>query len=224
MNIPKISQNNYYNNVYTKKNAVNFGATSLKSESKIFKPIKDCFARVAKGYEKRIVDKFANGFGRLFQTDSAKWVIDRSKKNKNLFNHLMTSASVVLSSFYILRTLTNKDLDDKKKKTLAINQALVFSVSTVACYTIEGWIKSKINTFANHFEAVNVKHFINDEEKLRKLKKGIDPASKIMVYDMIFRFMAPVFLTPLANYLGNKFNDKKDVKIATSKQNLNKTA
>ena len=207
MNIPKISQNNYYNynNIPAKQKSVNFGCAPT-------------------GVYGGFVEKIANGFGRLFQTNSAKWVIDKSKNNKNLFNHLMTSASVVLSSFYVLRTLTNKDLDDKKKRTLAINQTLVFSVSTVACYTIEGWIKKRINTFANHFEAVNVKHFINKEDELRKLKKGIDPASKIMVYDMIFRFMAPVFLTPLANYLGNKFNDKEEAKSSMKKQPLNKTA
>lgn len=209
MNIPKISQN--MNNGYTanKLQNPNFGGLSTAiRESKIFKPVKKV-AQPAIDVYHGSVDWLACAFGRLFQTRSAKWVIERSKKNKNLFNHLMTSASVVLSSFYVLRTLANKDLDEKKKTTLAINQTLVFSVSTAACYTIEGWIRKKVNTFANHFEAVNVKNFIGKEEQLRKLKKGIDPASKIMVYDMIFRFMTPVLLTPLANHFGNKLNEKE---------------
>lgn len=205
MNISKTSQNIYgYNNVNKNVNNVAFGA---KADSKIFKPVKKVMEQAARPYNSG-VDWLAKGISRFLQNDTVFNIIKKSQKNKLLMNHLMTFGSTVLSGFYVIRTLGNKNLDEKKKKTLAINQTLVFALSTLTCYTVDSKINSKVNTFANHFEAVNHKYRnMYKEGELLKLKKGIKPAGKIVVFDTIFRFMAPVFLTPVANHFGNKLNE-----------------
>lgn len=217
MNIPKIPQRinrNYYNNInttsiYNKSNNIAFcAAPFVKQESKFFKAVKDALKPVKKLYNKGI-DRIAGGLSRLLETNTVFGIIKSTEHKKLLMNHLMTFGSIILSGFYVMRTLENKDLDEKKKKTLAINQSLVFALSTITCYTVERWISSKVNTFANRLEAVNMKHFANPEDLL-KLKKGVKPGSKIAVFDTIFRFLAPVFLTPLANHIGNKLNEKKE--------------
>lgn len=229
MNIPKISQNvnmvnvgNTVSNLNNKVSRANvsFGANTAAVESKFFNFIKKPFKEIVRVYDKG-TDVIANGLGRLLQKDFVYNAIEKSSKKKLLMNHLMTVGSTILSGFYVIRTLGNKDLEEKKKKTLAINQTLVFLLSTITCYTVDSWINSKVNTFANQFEAVN-KKYILDEKKLVAYRKGVHPASKVLVFDTIFRFLAPVFLTPVANHLGNKLNDKKEAELA--KQSLNKTA
>ncbi len=219
MNISKISQHNY--NCINNKAKSNNIAFCAKADSKIFKPVKKVVENVAVPYN-RGVDCLAKGVSRFLQNESVFKTIEWSKKNKLLMNHLMTFGSTILSGFYVIRTLGNKNLDEKKKKTLAINQSLVFGLSTLTCYTVESKIFSKVNTFANHFEAVNHKYMQDAAAELVKLKKGIKPASKIVVFDIIFRFMAPVFLTPVANHFGNKLNEKHDAELAL-KQKINET-
>lgn len=215
MNSFKISQNSY-NNSQSRTYHIAFCG---KTDSKIFKPVKDALKIPLKTYNGG-VSWLAKGVSRFLQNDTVFEIIEKSKSNKLLMNHLMTLGSTILSGFYVIRTLGNKNLDEKKKKTLAINQTLVFGLSTLTCYTVESKIFSRVNTFANHFEAVNHK-FIPEAKDLIKFKKGVKPASKIVVFDTIFRFMAPVFLTPVANHIGNKLNDKKEAEF--TKQSMNKT-
>jgi len=222
MNIPKISRNINinYSNINAGTNNIAFCGIPVKQESKFFKPVKKMFEKPIRTY-KNFVERIAKSVGRLLQNQKVYNLIESSKKNKNLFNHLMTAGSVVLSSFYVIRTLGNKKLEDKKKNTLAINQTLVFGLSTASCYLVEGKIKAKVSAFANKFEAVNSK-FMADYADLLKLKKGIDPASKIVVFDMIFRFITPVFITPIANHIGNKMNEKQEAELANTELRLKK--
>lgn len=215
MNIPKIPQqtintkkylNSYqnYQTFNTKYNQDNISFGCKKPTSKFFTPLKNKLKPITDLYDTGI-EHIAKIIGKALDTKFTYNLLQSTKRNKNLFNHLMTLGSVILSGLYITRTLTNKDLDEKKRKTLAINQGLVFAFSTAMCYLAEGKLKSKVTAFANKFEAVN--HGYMPEDKLIKCTKGIGIAGKIMVFDVIYRFIAPVFITPVANHFGNKLNE-----------------
>lgn len=177
----------------------------FKNVKKYFKPLSDLYA---KG-----VEKIAKGIGKLLNTDTMYNLLEKTKNNKNLFNHLLTLGSTVLSGLYVIRTLTNKSLDEKKRNTLAINQGIVFGISTVMCYAVEGKMNSKIAEFTNRFEAVNFKFKKGIEDPLMKnYKGGVGVASKIMIFDMIYRFIAPVIVTPIANSIGNRMQKNKEAK------------
>lgn len=214
---PALINTKFYSNnkqEYSNNIASNLSFGCKKPTSKFFEPIKKVFKPATDFYDRRI-DDLAHGIGRVLDTKFAYTILEKTKRNKNLFNHLMTLGSVILSGLYITRTLTNKDLDEKKRKTLAINQGLVFAFSTAMCYLAEGKLKSKVTAFANKFEAVNHGHI--PEDNLVKCTKGIGLAGKIIVFDVIYRFIAPVFITPVANHFGNKLNEKEQAKLAQNK-------
>jgi len=134
----------------------------------------------------------------------------------------MTTASVILSSLYVIKTLTNQNLDKEKRNTLAINQAIVFGLSTVMCYATDAKLNSWMGKFGKKYAAVNFKDALKNEksleaakqttenlgiDRLNKCVKGVGIAGKIMIFDTIYRFVAPVFVTPFANKLGNKYNE-----------------
>ena len=181
-----------------------FNSSYFNNVKKYFKPLNDLYA---KG-----VEKIAKGIGKLLNTDTMYNLLEKTKNNKNLFNHLMTLASTVLSGLYVVRTLTNKSLEEKKRKTLAINQGIVFGFSTAMCYAVEGKMNSKVAEFADKFEAINFK-LGKASPLLKKYKGGVVVASKIMIFDMIYRFIAPVIVTPIANSIGNRMQKNKEAKL-----------
>lgn len=215
MNIPKISSN-----INNKVNNITFSGLPVKPESKFFKPVKEIAQPAVKVYD-GFVERIAKGIGKLLNTDFAFDKIEKTKRNKLLMNHLMTFGSVILSGFYVLRTLGNKNLDEKKKKTLAINQAAVFALSTVMCYTLDGLLNKRVARFTNRFEAVNHTHF--KKEVLEKCVKGMPGAKSVAIFDIIYRFIAPVMITPIANHIGNKLNEKKEAELALKQQPKTKT-
>lgn len=207
MIISQISPNmNNYKTILKEANQrVSFTAAPIlpktPQKSKFFKYFTD-------RYDKAI-DKTAIRLGKLINNKDVHNIFERTKNSKYLFSNLMTFGSFVLSSLYVIRTLTNKSLDEKKRKTLAINQAAVFGVSTAMCYTVDGILNKKITQFANRFEAVNFNRI--EAEKLSKCVKGVGIAGKIIIFDTIYRFIAPVFVTPIANKLGDRVNEKKQL-------------
>ncbi len=146
------------------------------------------------------------------------WIQKHPKLEKNLFSHLIVLGSTMLSGFYVVKTLNNKQMDSEKRKTLAINQGLTYALSTVMAYTVDDKLK-----------AIFKKHVIDVFDKANKtmpkaekevLKSGLIMARTIMVFDTVYRFIAPVVVTPFANALSNKLKEDK----AAKKANLNKQA
>lgn len=182
-----------------------------KPKSKFFKFFDDAYDNAT--------DRIAKRLGKIINNESVHGFFERTGKNKFLFNHLLTAGSVLLTSLYITRTLTNKSLDEDRRKTLAINQGIVCGVSAAMAYGVEGALKKKFTLFAKKFEAVNYKRMlataitqkdkINNLKRLEKCSKGISIASKIVIFDTINRFIAPVFVTPIANKIGDRVNEKK---------------
>lgn len=143
-----------------------------------------------------------------------KSLSDKSKTLKNvkeipdrLLAHLIVFGSTLLSGFYVLKTLNNKNMDKDKRRTLAINQGLVWGVSTAMAYTFDSWARKQFNTkILDKFKAVNK---TMPKEKLDGLTKGMEKARTIIIVDMVYRFIAPVLVTPLANKIGNRLNNNK---------------
>lgn len=208
MNISKFSPNR--NEVLMHNNVVNFSGLSVKPQSKFFKPVNRVAQPAVKVYDS-LAEQVAKGIGKILNSDFVFKEINKTKRSKLLMNHLMTFGSIILSGFYVLRTLGNKDLEDKKKRTLAINQTAVFGLSTVMCYTLDGLLNKSVAKFTNRFEAVN--HTTMPKEVLAKCVKGMPAAKSVAIFDIIYRFIAPVMITPIANHIGNKLNEKKEAEI-----------
>ncbi len=95
-----------------------------------------------------LYDKFTDFIANKFTSPIMNWkglqkASEKWKDSEFLFNHVATVTSAVISSVYVTRTLQNKNLEDDKKKVLAINQGLTFALSTFLSYTID----SKLNNW-----------------------------------------------------------------------------
>lgn len=212
-------------NVSSNLNNLNFaGAVQVPKKSKFFAPVKKALEPSLKKINEckstYVHEPLAKIIANVFSTRPIKWLVEKTKK-MDLTSHLMNFTSVVLSGFYIRQTLRNDKLDERKRKTLAINQGFVSALSIVGSYTFDrftnNWFDKKIMT---RFAAANSNL---ERDTLKKYLFGINSAKKIMIIGFMHRFLTPVFVTPIANHIGNKMHEKQENESA-KKQPLNKTA
>lgn len=180
-----------------------------------------------------IENTIADGLAWLIQTKPAKKIVMATEKHKEngearikafnaknpnnqktyknrLFSHLIVLGSTLMSGFYVAKTLTNEKLDEQKKQTLAINQIAVFVASTIMAYTFDDMISKKTDAIKEEFKRIN-----EGKPRWEDHLKGIEAAKKIMIFTTMYRFIAPVLVTPLANYIGNKLNEIEENRAQT---------
>lgn len=202
-----------------KGSAVNYKDTITKS--KFFAPVQKFFSpltRKLKVTKRKAINQITKGFCYLLGTKRVENLIKESTSS-NLPSHLTALTGFVLSGFYIQQTLKNKNLDEQKRNTLAINQGLVSVVSTIGAYALNRVLGEKQDAFSKKFIAMNQPLSPNFA---RTYKTGIKTAFSLMVFGVIYRFISPVFVTPFANKLGSKFNEKKQAELARKKAAENK--
>lgn len=186
-------------------------ASTEKAESKLFAPLKEFFAPATKRI-KAINDKIETALAdfiseNILDSTPARWLVGKTKDSEKLPLHLGTLTGTTLSLFYIKKTLENDKLDSQKKKTLAINQGATTVLSTILSYSFDKLLQSKRDEFIEKFKKINAD--VNPK-LLSKYESGIRTAAQLMVFQTIFRFVAPVAVTPIANHIGNKLQEKKE--------------
>ena len=179
-------------------------------------------------------DKGAGPIARFFAKIFSKPMIESdfvsklaSKLNKipgTVTEHMATFGSLLTSGMYVTRTLNKDDLEPDRRRTLAINQALCFVVPTIAAYTvnklINKWVKEQgyrytglKNKELNDVQFGKLQGEAKDEavkivnDKLKKTK-GIRILASLTVFTLIYRYVTPVIITPIANWIGNKINNR----------------
>lgn len=140
----------------------------------------------------------------------------------------MVGLSVFLDNLYIARTLKSKKIEKDRKNTLAINQAITMVLSFVGALALDnalfgavGKIKDKFGEVADKtFKLENEQLKINGKTILKKctagtkknlinnIKTGIGIMNKTLVIAIVYRFLAPVVATPLADKV-TKFAKKQ---------------
>lgn len=166
------------------------------TKSNLFKPLSKIHDALIVGLTKCLT--------KIFEKKSVAKFIEKYK-NSDLVSNLTILISIVLSGFYIQQTLKNDKLDEQKRKTLAINQAVVWLLSTLSALSLNKYANKIIDRFADRYSAVNA----HDPEAI-KLFHGIYCAKTIVIFGMMYRFIAPVFATPIANYFGNKLQQQEE--------------
>ena len=192
--------------------------------------------------------KFGKWLGKFFGKHYAKpmadkeWLQNASEKMTNfpgqMTEHMATLGSILTSSVYMYKTVKNKDLDDDKRKTLAINQGLCCLIPTIGAYTVS----SKLSKFKKNVEyrycglkeqQVALGQISKEEAKILKESlgnklKGLNALTGLITFTLIYRYVTPVIVTPVANWIGNKLNAKstkakqpvaKEIVMTTSDDN-----
>ena len=218
MNIQKTSHNIYISKNTTSNDVKNklyntnspaFGAnpTNTASSGIILRTLNT----IGQAYKKILgpsIIKMAGELGKLAESKPAEKLINWTDKHPivkdNLLSHLLIFGSTLLSGFYVAKTLNNEKMDKDKRRTLAINQGATFIVSTIMAYTFDGWARKKFNeNILTNFKLAN-----KDVNNLKQLEKGMGIARTTIIIDMVYRFIAPVLVTPFANHIGNKIQEK----------------
>ena len=169
------------------------------------------------------VRKFGELYGKpLLENEKvAKTSEKLSKLPGTITTHMATLGSLITSSVYVQRTLTNKDLDADRRRTLAINQALCFFIPTIAAYTVDhalkDWTKKQEYKYSGWQEhKTDIAKFegkvLNKKEVAKELGqklKGVRILSSLATFTLIYRYATPVIITPIANWIGDRINTKK---------------
>lgn len=206
----------YQNNINT-KNHIAF--TSFPpAESKIFIGIKKKLKPI---YE--LSDKFTSGIakicGKIMLNKRFEELVDKTTKSKvNIVKHLTVAIATVISSTYVVKTLNNKKLERKKRTTLAINQGIVFGLSTLMGYTFEKFAAKKIDILADKFAKANEGL---EKSKLNMYTDGMKAAASLVILTTMYRYIAPVIVTPIANKIGNNVQKKREAELK-AKQSIEK--
>lgn len=200
---------NYYSNTSFEKSIVEPKAKIIDSIKNAAKPMT---VPLNKGYE-NVTKRMAKGFANILKSTRFKDLMQKTKNPKTIQN-ITALGSFVLSGFYVKQTLQNDKLEKQRKLTLAINQSAVFVVSTIASYTIDNLLFKPIDKFTNRYIAANVTN-----PKIGKYADGIKCALPMIIFGTMYRFIAPVLITPIANSMGNKLYAKNEDLAAKQKSN-----
>jgi len=127
-----------------------------------------------------------------------------------LFNHIYTISSVITSGLYAYRTLNNEQLDKDRRNTLAINQLLTLGTSIVGSYALDISIDKWWNKVINNYKKAQPKDIA--PEILNRRVTGMGLLKKMFIIGMVYRYLVPVLVTPIANKLGDKYIEIKKQK------------
>lgn len=140
----------------------------------------------------------------------------------SMTEHMTVLGSILTSSVYMYKTLTNKDLDSDKRKTLAINQGLCCLIPTIGAYTISnsmGKFKKDVEYAYRGIKEQQVALGEITPKEAEKLKKslgeklkGLNALTGLITFTLIYRYVTPVIVTPIANKIGNRLNEKNQIK------------
>ena len=146
----------------------------------------------------------------IMNSDKMMKLADKTKNCNNMAAHMSTAGSFVTTAFYVNQTLKklNKDEEQKKRaKTLALNQVLVTGVSTVLGYTVNGALGKFSKKLGHKFRELN-----QDSPKLATRMKGFDIAKQLLIFSLMYRYVAPVFVTPVASKISKVADARKAAK------------
>lgn len=188
------------------------------------------------GFFKKLTDKIGELMGKLY----GKKLIESERMAKvsawlsdvpgGVTQAMATFGALLTSGTYVTRTLGNKELEDDKKRTLAVNQTLCFIVPTIAAYTVDkligGWVKKQEYRFKNVNLGVAEKLKADgNKDAAEKLVKqivknsnGVRILASLATFTMIYRYATPVLITPIANKIGNWANARRAEKQAAEKE------
>lgn len=176
---------------------------SLTVKNQISNPYqanRDASRPAFKGLYSGLTDKLANIFGFFAKKPKVQKFIDWIAK-KDVIPTLAATTGILISGFYIYNTSKSKKIEEEQKKPLMINMALVTTMSTIAGLFINKAADTKIDQFTEYFKKQNKGKL--DKDTFDFCKKGIRPAAALLIFTAIYRYIAPVIATPMANKISS---------------------
>lgn len=156
MNITPIQSYNNYNNWYSKNNNQQIAFNGNLPNSRFFKPFN-------KRYAKLIISLRDNYHKKIINSKFMSWFLDKTENVNQMTTHMMVAGSTLISGMYVVRTLQNDKLDKQKRKTLALNDLLTWTVSTICAYALDKSLNKKWEGLTRRFAAGYIKKYTDPE-------------------------------------------------------------
>lgn len=195
---------------------------AISFKGKVNNPLVNWFAKV-----------FGKFYGKPLMESNKLWKVSEflTKIPGDMTQHMVALGSLITSGTYVQRTLTNKDLDPDRRRTLAVNQALCFVVPTIAAYSVDKLINAAVKKKEYRYTGLKLHDLEKDKiagkiapkdeaaayESLGKKAKGVRVLASLAVFTLIYRYATPVLITPIANRIGDWWN----ARIAAKKERKN---
>ncbi len=167
------------------------------------------FSKWETALEEKIAEKV---IAPLMNSKAVDKLTDKIGKSEKMTDHMSAAGSFVTTAAYAGTTLNNKNMEKKPARTLALNQFLVTALSTVGTYTINGSIAKFTKKMSYKFSDVNQGL---EAAKLSKRVKGFPIVQKLLTFSIIYRYVAPVLVTPAASKIGKALNSEEKVATKT---------
>jgi len=202
------------------------------NESRFF----DWLVKPTERLNDRIGEWLAKNFTeKVFNNKTIDRIAGRYKDNDRFYTHIATVSSIITSGLYAYRTVSNNKLDKDRRNTLAINQLLTLGVSILGSYTIDKALSNKWKNlqikyagaqlndpkFYEKFKAQKehkLYSYIGETFEYKKAEEiasrlnGFELLKKMVILSMVYRYLVPVLVTPIANKLGDKHLEVKQKK------------
>ena len=130
-----------YGNNNKSRNVAFNGA--VPKESAFFKPFKNATNALTDA----IADYYTAPIA--YSNSLTNW-LSRRKNLDKIVGHMQTAGSFIISGMYMIQTLRNDNLDEKKKKTLAVNQGLTLLFSTLGAYLLDSKLVNIWNKYVTN--------------------------------------------------------------------------
>ena len=188
---------------------------------------------------------FGDKVGKVFGEKYAQKMLDKpwmhtlstklASASKLMTQHMATLGSFLTSAVYFIRTITNKDLDPEKRNTLGINQIGCFVVPTGCAYGVDHGLRKFNKNMEYRYSGLKRQQMALGKispEKCAALEKSLGTKLKcfgalmgLATFTTIYRYATPVLITPVANKLGDWWNNRnkgKNQESVISSNNMNK--
>ena len=151
-------------------------------------------------------DKFAGTFAKIAKNEKMVNLLKTFEKHK-MFTWLSAITGVTISGFYMYNTAKSKKIEPEQKKPLMVNMGLVTALATTAGVIADNAVDKRIKNYQEFFKQKNPQM---DTKTLDSCVTGIRGAATLLIFTMIYRYIAPVVVTPIANKISNHFFGKHD--------------
>ena len=158
------------------------------------------FGKWETALEEKIAEKV---IAPLMNSKAVDKLTDKIGKSERMTDHMSAAGSFVTTAAYAGTTLNNKNMEKKPARTLALNQFLVTALSTIGTFTKK--MSYKFSDVNKGLEAT----------KLSKRVKGFPIVQKLLTFSIIYRYVAPVLVTPAASKIGKALNSEEKVAAKT---------
>jgi len=120
-------------------------------------------------------------------------------KNSNFGMHMIALTDALTTGVFIQQTRNNKNIEEKRKKTLCYNAAISTTLGTTSGYVVDRLLEKPTAKFIKNFSEAN-----KDSVKLSKYIQGIKIAKPALILGGIYYIAIPFVSTFLADRIKTK--------------------